>query len=773
MGRPVTFDLATGGGSTSEYLMGEVTLQPTLMHTVNTRVVLPDTVTLPLANGKATHPDVAPSPAGPEPEWAYKITIRSGITGKAWAGYYGVPTGTGSINFKDLTEFTTTIPPHTTADMLQNWVDTTETNATRAENAADRAEAPTDEMLENLLGNASSSAYNAMDLATRTRLAPARNVAPLPAPSRIITTFQTGHGWTVIEGTGTLTADTTDTVRGTRSAVLTTPGDGTPTTIGINGLPTMDLKRHYVRVTLKLNDWSHANQLGVRVRAGLNIATRYRERSLSPAAENTDFGGSGKPKLIGGNNEWQTSTVSFSITNGSVLGSAFDFSACTAIGLTVQDRGAPITMHISEVALIPKPDAYPHGVVSITFDDGRTSQWDNAYPILSARGLPATMFVIRDRTDAGTHVTHDNLKAMQNAGWEIAAHTNTLTNHDLTRGFVSLTADQLAQDLAEQKQWMIQHGYNGAEYSAYPQGWYSKETVDVAKQYLTSVRTTITDDGLETLPPADPYRVRCVHIADNTNFATVQTQIDRAYEYGDWLILYTHDVLDGSTGASTTPAMLTQIADYLVTKGIPVRTYGEVLRTVTTVPPAEKFVPPEPPHILGPLPEEYGLLGWNFDPLMASDDVQSAPAGKLLGTRVYAKPGTLIAGVNIAFKATVPLTATNCWVGVYTASGTKLTAVTGDQATNFNTGGERRFGMPTFTMPAEGYVYVVLLVGSSTSLPAWCGRAGDRVSSFGFPGAGRSARAFTVGTGLTSLPTTIDMSTITRTNNVPWIGLSV
>lgn len=105
MGRPVSFDFATGGGSTAEFLMGEVTIEPTLIHTVSTRVVLPDAVTLPLVNGKAVHPDMAASPDGPEPLWAYKITAKSGLSGRAWTDYRGVPAGTEEINYKDLPAF--------------------------------------------------------------------------------------------------------------------------------------------------------------------------------------------------------------------------------------------------------------------------------------------------------------------------------------------------------------------------------------------------------------------------------------------------------------------------------------------------------------------------------------------------------------------------------------------------------------------------------------------------------------------------------------------
>lgn len=157
MGRPVSFDFTTGGGSPEEFLMGVVYLEPTLMHTIGSTVVLPDaTYPVKLVNGKAVHPDVAVSAAGPEPAWAYRVTIKNELTGKSWSEFRGVPTGTTQIAYKDLTKFVTTIPPQTTAGMMQNWADTTEANADRSELAADRAEAPTDEMNKNLIEDEAS-----------------------------------------------------------------------------------------------------------------------------------------------------------------------------------------------------------------------------------------------------------------------------------------------------------------------------------------------------------------------------------------------------------------------------------------------------------------------------------------------------------------------------------------------------------------------------------------------------------------------------------------
>lgn len=162
MGRNVTLDFSAGGGSDTEFLIGTITLEPTAVHEIGNRVVLPAPRSTGINAGVGVLEDVAISPAGPEPAWAYRATVRDSISGKAQTWLVGVPTGTTAIPFNQLTKFTTTIPPQTTAGMMQNWADTTEANADRSELAADRAEAPTDLMNKNLIENPASLTAGAL-----------------------------------------------------------------------------------------------------------------------------------------------------------------------------------------------------------------------------------------------------------------------------------------------------------------------------------------------------------------------------------------------------------------------------------------------------------------------------------------------------------------------------------------------------------------------------------------------------------------------------------
>ncbi|QAZ68324.1 polysaccharide deacetylase family protein [Solidesulfovibrio carbinolicus] len=67
------------------------------------------------------------------------------------------------------------------------------------------------------------------------------------------------------------------------------------------------------------------------------------------------------------------------------------------------------------------------GMVTLVFDDGLSSVYQYAYPVLAKYGLVATTAVIADRVDSGDpdFMDEKQLKELQTAGWEIASHSLT------------------------------------------------------------------------------------------------------------------------------------------------------------------------------------------------------------------------------------------------------------------------------------------------------------------------------------------------------------
>ena len=98
----------------------------------------------------------------------------------------------------------------------------------------------------------------------------------------------------------------------------------------------------------------------------------------------------------------------------------------------------------------------------ITFDDGLESVYTVAFPMMKAKGIPGTVFVVTDKIGTAGHMTWEQLKEMQNAGWTIANHTS---NH------ISLVTSSLSNAIRAVEagaQALSSRGFNGAYYLAAP-----------------------------------------------------------------------------------------------------------------------------------------------------------------------------------------------------------------------------------------------------------------------------------------------------------------
>lgn len=112
MARSINFDFRRGGGSTVEVMYGEVTLEPTIMHSVGTSAVIPAPTKFDLIAGKATATNVAPSPDPVDGKvaWAYKVSVKD-RHGKKFEWLVGVPDALPAINFISLPRYFETKPP--------------------------------------------------------------------------------------------------------------------------------------------------------------------------------------------------------------------------------------------------------------------------------------------------------------------------------------------------------------------------------------------------------------------------------------------------------------------------------------------------------------------------------------------------------------------------------------------------------------------------------------------------------------------------------------
>ena len=121
-----------------------------------------------------------------------------------------------------------------------------------------------------------------------------------------------------------------------------------------------------------------------------------------------------------------------------------------------------------ELELPPKP-------VLITFDDGYSDNYENAFPILQKYDLRATIFIIAAFVGREGYMTWDELKEMEEYGITMQSHT---MNHIALE---NLPDDGLRVELLNSKRMLEEQLGHSVDFLAYPTGTYNLHIAAIAK----------------------------------------------------------------------------------------------------------------------------------------------------------------------------------------------------------------------------------------------------------------------------------------------------
>jgi peptidoglycan/xylan/chitin deacetylase (PgdA/CDA1 family) len=389
-------------------------------------------------------------------------------------------------------------------------------------------------------------------------------------PSKVLTIFASGHGWTLTNGGASSDLNATDFVtRGAQSAKVQSAGT---TFIEKTGQTPIDASGQSFRVVFRLDSYSNLSAGGVVLYAGDDTFTNYYQWTImnSEAA-------AGWQLTRGG--EWVTVDLSFA---DAVAVGTPNRGALTATRLRLAASSTRLAW-FNEVSLVPEQTLFPNGVVSLVFDDCDLTSYTNAAPVMDKHGFSGTMFAIRDVVDGAGSLTLEQLKSLErDRGWEVAAHCDTLATHQSAGGgYVGLdSASQLA-DMRANRAWLAANGFKALDHMAYPHGDFDPGVLDNTRKVFATGRTTVRRTHHETLPPADPYRIRCIEVLNTDTPAGIQAEIDKAFTNRSWLILLFHTVGSTASSVNWSTADFTTVVDYLKTKTIPVRNYGDVLESLS------------------------------------------------------------------------------------------------------------------------------------------------------------------------------------------------
>jgi hypothetical protein len=169
--------------------------------------------------------------------------------------------------------------------------------------------------------------------------------------------------------------------------------------------------------------------------------------------------------------------------------------------------------------------------------------------------------------------------------------------------------------------------------------------------------------------------------------------------------------------------------------------------------------------------DDQGLKAWTYDPVLAVNG--TAPtAGQLNLVAVLTRVPISVSNVwlGIVTATGVSLTSGQCFVGIYDHTGT-LVASTADLSGVLNTSGMKECALTSSVNLAPGRYWVGILLNGGT-MPSMARSAGT-ISGLGNVGLTSTQYRFgTYGTAQTSLPSTITTATIgTTSTNTFWAGV--
>lgn len=219
----------------------------------------------------------------------------------------------------------------------------------------------------------------------------------------------------------------------------------------------------------------------------------------------------------------------------------------------------------------------PYAVVSFTFDDAPRSVYTQAYPLLKAAGLPATVYLSTGFVEAAGYIKWTDVKVLDANGWEIGAHTHA--HPDLTK----LAAPEMAEEIAKSQALLRERGFTAVSFAA-PLGEYGQRELAELKKVYKSNRAAWGNGGVNNYHERDAYNLVSLGVTLNTTLDEVRKQVKAIKKDGGWLILQFHQIDNGqnepmafSKESIYTTKIFPQIVKLIQEEEVPVRTVRDII----------------------------------------------------------------------------------------------------------------------------------------------------------------------------------------------------
>ncbi|ELY91485.1 polysaccharide deacetylase family protein [Natrialba taiwanensis] len=366
-------------------------------------------------------------------------------------------------------------------------------------------------------------------------------VATMPPAASL---FEDLSEWYV--SVGSLSASTNNVYRGSQSGHLTSP-DSDTAVIRYTFSSAVDL----TNINPSISARSPVDKL-------LRVEVRYRDSNGNTVTHRNLYA---QKNAVG---EWARHDLGVSNDGG------VDLTAVSEVDVRIitNDGSNGIDVYLDDLRFVEGLDK---GIVILTYDDGRSSVYENALPNHEKYGLPGGIGVMTGSVGDSGYMTWDQIGEFEAAGWDVNNHQ--VTNTDLT----GMTESEVDEQLRPAKRELIENGVtNGLDVVYYRGGNYDTTAVEATEKHADLAFTTGSKSSAVTSPaPTSPLTMNRWFPRSDT--AGVSTMLDYAETYNDLLVLGWHTV--GTTDDEITTADHDSVLSDIVSRNLTVLTPSQFAAT--------------------------------------------------------------------------------------------------------------------------------------------------------------------------------------------------
>lgn len=185
------------------------------------------------------------------------------------------------------------------------------------------------------------------------------------------------------------------------------------------------------------------------------------------------------------------------------------------------------------------------GAITVTFDDGWISVYDNAWPIMQALDIDANVAVYTDATAYPGYMGESELDELHDAGWAMVSHT---VSHD---SLTNLSAGALDFELRAAQEWLDARDYRGSNIFVAPYHAFGAREKSAAAGYYTAARgysaNSVSPDSIVSWQPDLPFDLTGIE-AEDLPYTTVAGRdrlrdlLQRALDEGAFIDVFFHQI---------------------------------------------------------------------------------------------------------------------------------------------------------------------------------------------------------------------------------------